>query len=683
MRKWWDSLRARNISPLVLAAYVGVVVLFVAAFARYYIPEKGFTYLISFGGLQTRPTVSALNDVDYYVQADTYGYDAQYYAQIAMDPSLRDPSLREAVDNLSYRARRILISSLSYVMGWGDPQAILHAYVLQNALAWLLLAVLLLWWFPPRNWNNWLRWTGVLFSFGMCASVRNSLVDGPSLVLIAAGVYFVEKNRPWLAAAVLGIAGLGKETNLLGASALARDEDLRAPRRWPLLALRGMLVAVPLALWLWYIQRAVGPAAEAGARNFALPFAGWCEKVKVVGAEALAPRTWDIAFLQNGTFWNILVLVALTVQFLFLVLRPQWRQAWWRVGITFAVLLVFLGDAVWEGYPGAAPRVLLPMQLAFNALVPMTRRWWPVLLLGNISLLGAPAALQPPPGNGYELKAADNMVHSAEVGRIRITFSQEWHEAERYRDRYWRWSRGSAEITITNPHAFPLEADLDFIVSSLTERELALIGPQGDLWRGQIRDAVTKVNLPGVRLNPGKTVLAFVTADDLDTTAHDPRRLVFCLKDCVIRLRPGPVDGVAITGPVSVIGPPDAPRVAVKFGEGWFNAERTASQYWRWTSGPAELVIVNRNDTRVTAALHFTMNAISKRNVTLTGTDGRVLWKAEVSSKHSETAHVAGLKLEPGETRFYLRSDMPPSGADNDPRLLDMVVKDLVLEVGR
>src|SRR5690606_13260980 len=105
-----------------------------------------------------------------------------------------------------------------------------------------------------------------------------------SLVLIAAGVYFVEKNRPWLAAAVLGIAGLGKETNLLGASALARDEDLRAPRRWPLLALRGMLVAVPLALWLWYIQRAVGPAAEAGARNFALPFAGWCEKVKVVGA---------------------------------------------------------------------------------------------------------------------------------------------------------------------------------------------------------------------------------------------------------------------------------------------------------------------------------------------------------------------------------------------------------------
>lgn len=683
MIKWRDKLQARGISPWVLAAYLAMVVLFMAAFARYYIPEKGFSYLVSFGGLQTRPTVSALKDVDYYVQADSYGYDAQYYVQIAMDPTLRDPELGESVDNLPYRARRILISALSYVMGWGEPAAILHAYVLQNAIAWLLLAVLLLWWFPPKNWNNWLRWSGVLFSFGMCVTVRNSLVDGPSLVLIAAGVYLVEKNRPWLAAAVLGIAGLGKETNLLGAAALARADDLCSPRRWPVLALRGFLVAVPLALWLWYIQSAVGPAAEAGARNFALPLTGWWEKVQVVWQEALVSRTWDIGLLQNGTFWNILMLIALSVQFLFLVLRPQWRQAWWRVGITFAVLFIFLGDAVWEGYPGAAPRVLLPMQLAFNALVPPARRWWPVLLLGNLTLLSAPAALQPPPGNGYELKGAENLVRSAESGRIRITFSPEWHEPERYRDRYWRWSRGSAEITINNPHAFPLEAELDFIVSSLQERELALVGPKGELWRGLIRDAVTRVDLPGVRLKPGKTVLKFETADDLDAAAHDPRRLSFCLKDCVIRLRPGPIEGVAITGPMSVIGTLDSPRVAVEFSEGWFNAERTESQYWRWTHGPAELVVVNRNDSAVAAALHFAIHAISKRNVILAKADGQVLWGAEVSSKHSETAHVTGLKLEPGETRFYFRSDMPASGADNDTRLLDMIVKDMVLEVGR
>lgn len=163
---------------------------------------------------------------------------------------------------------------------------------------------------------------------------------------------------------------------------------------------------------------------------------------------------------------------------------------------------------------------------------------------------------------------------------------------------------------------------------------------------------------------------------------QDPRRLSFCLKDCVIRLRPGPIDGVAITGPVSVIGPPDAPRIAVKFGDGWFNTERTALQYWRWTQGPAELVVVNRNDAAVSGALHFAIHAISKRNVVLANADGQVLWGAEVSSKHSETARVTGLRFEPGETRFFLRSDMPASGADNDTRLLDMIVKDLVLEAG-
>jgi len=95
----------------------------------------------------------------------------------------------------------------------------------------------------------------------------------------------------------------------------------------------------------------------------------------------------DLSAANAGPLWSLCMLVALTVQFLYLVLRPQWTQAWWRIGITYAVLLIFLGDAVWEGYPGAASRVLLPMQLAFNILVPAGRAWWLVLVLGNLTLL--------------------------------------------------------------------------------------------------------------------------------------------------------------------------------------------------------------------------------------------------------------------------------------------------------
>ncbi|MCC6415894.1 MAG: hypothetical protein IT582_08300, partial [Opitutaceae bacterium] len=556
--------------------------------------------------------------------------------------------------------------------------------VRQNAGAWVLLAGLLLWWFPPRSWSNWLRWTGVLFAFGMCVSVRNSLVEGPSLLLVAAGVFLLEKNRPWLAALVLGFAGLGKETNLLGATALARPEEMCSPRRWPVLALRGLMVAAPLALWLWYIQRVVGPAADTGDRNFAMPFVGWWHKSQEVWQEVWLGRTWEVGVLQNGALWSLLALVALTVQFLFLILRPQWRQSWWRVGITFAVLMIFLGDAVWEGYPGAASRVLLPMQLAFNVLVPTSKRWWPVLLLGNLTLLGAPAALQPPPGNGYDLKGESNVVRSAEDGLVRVVFSPEWHVPERYRERYWRWSRGSAEITITNPHAFALDAEWDFIASALEERELTMLGPKDEvLWRGQIRDAVTRAHVPKVRLAPGKTVLKFIMTGGSETTMEDPRQLAFCLKDCVIRLRAGASNGVAITGSRSLIGPPDAARVAVEFRDGWYEAEQDASQYWRWTSGAAELVVVNHNPSAVTGTLHFSLRAISKRQVVLTDASGRTLWSAGVASKHTESADLTGLALPPGETRFLFRSDQPPSGADHDNRLLDMLVKDLVLEVRR
>lgn len=678
----WEKLRARQLNPWVMAAYLAVVLLFGAAYARYYIPEKGFSYLVSFGGQQTRPTISALKDLDYYVQADSFGYDAQYYVQIAMDPLLRDPELPAAIDNLSYRARRILISWVSYVFGAGQPTAILHAYVLQNAVAWVLLAGVLLWWFPPRNWNNWFRWTGVLFSFGMCVSVRNSLVDGPSLLLVAAGVLCVEKNRPWLATVVLGVAGLGKETNLLGAAALARVEAVRTPRCWPVLGLRGLLVAAPLGVWLWYIQTVVGPAANVGERNFAWPFLGWWHQVQTVWVEMLSERTWEVGVLQNGAFWSFLMLVALTVQFLYLVLRPQWSQAWWRVGITFAVLMIFLGDAVWEGYPGAASRVLLPMQLAFNVLVPTTRRWWPILILGNLTLFSAPSALQPPPGDGYELRGAEKLIRSPESGLLRVRFSPEWHDPERYRDRYWRWSRGSSEITFTNPHAFALEAELDFIASSLRERELKVLGPQGkELWHGPIRDEVTRVHIPVVRLAPGKSVLRFITPADQDAAPHDPRQLAFCLKDCVIRLRPGEANGVAVIGSAAVLGPAPESRVAVEFREGWFAAERAGAMYWRWTNGPAEFVVVNNSGTSLSGGLRFSIHAISKRNVTLTNAAGKVIWTAEVASKLSEDVNVTGLVLPRGETHFFLRSDQPPSGADHDTRLLDMIVKNLVLEV--
>ena len=90
------------------------------------------------------------------------------------------------------------------------------------------------------------------------------------------------------------------------------------------------------------------------------------------------------------------MLIALTVQAFFFIFRPRWQDPWWRVGAAYTLLLIFLGDAVWEGYPGAASRVLLPMTLAFNILVPRARRWWAVLVLGNLTVIYSSDTLKPP-----------------------------------------------------------------------------------------------------------------------------------------------------------------------------------------------------------------------------------------------------------------------------------------------
>src|SRR6185295_9966545 len=95
-----------------------------------------------------------LRATPHYEMAGSSGYDAQYYAQIAMHPRLSDPEIRNAVDDLPYRARRILFCWTAYALAFGNPAGALQVYAVQNIVCWLALAVLLLRWFPPVSWGN-------------------------------------------------------------------------------------------------------------------------------------------------------------------------------------------------------------------------------------------------------------------------------------------------------------------------------------------------------------------------------------------------------------------------------------------------------------------------------------------------------------------------------------------------
>ena len=522
-------------------AYAGTVVLFLWICSQFYLPGKGFTYLIKFGEKESARYVPALKAINHYEEEDTSGYDAQYYAQIAMRPWLSNPALRRAVDSLPYRARRILFCWTAYGLALGDQATALHIYAVQNIASWLLLAAVLLHWFPPKSWGNFFRWFGVLFSFGLCLSVRGSLVDGPSLLLIAVGMWLAERGRPWWSAAVLGVSGLGKETNVI-AGAVFAPGNFRDGSGWVRAVQRGLVVVLPLAIWLVVLKLWLGSGGDVGARNFDWPFFAYARKWKEIAAVFQTDDAGSIGV------WSLCVMLALTAQWLFFALRPRWQEAWWRVGAGYASLMVILGDAVWEGYPGAAARVLLPMVLAFNILVPRGRRWWLLLLLGNATIFFSSDTLRAPGRESFALEGprALRMVEPTGETVEAVFPDEEWFGPERSRFDYWRWSRGEARVILRNPHPFALMADVSFDLKSNDQRQVVVKHGAQVLWSGGTVKTLQGVSLKGVRLEPGDTVWKIET--DLEAafpSNGDLRKVAFSLRNMTMKIQ-GKADAVGI-----------------------------------------------------------------------------------------------------------------------------------------
>ncbi len=200
---------------LVGLAGLMAVALFLFLVARFWHPVYGFSVFFQLDASNDELKITAFRELPVYVHRDTGPYDGLYYAQIAQDPTLRDPELPRAMDNLSYRARRILPSALAWILGAGQPAWIVHAYSLINVMAWLALALLLWRLLAVRDARSGFAWAGVMFSAGALSSVRLALTDLPALTLIAAALLAEERGRRRLATALLATSGLARETSLL------------------------------------------------------------------------------------------------------------------------------------------------------------------------------------------------------------------------------------------------------------------------------------------------------------------------------------------------------------------------------------------------------------------------------------------------------------------------------------
>ena len=364
-----------------LAIACVLAALFLVSIRKYYHPGTGFTALIGFPAGHEYET-PALRSVPHYDYVGAGAYDGQFYAQLALDPLLRDPATDRAMDLAPFRARRILFSWTAYIAGAGRPAWTLEAYALQNVVCWLLLAIVLARWMNPAFPRGLAAWAACLFSHGLLWSVRFSLLDGPSLLLTALAIRASEDGHVWWSALAVGINGLGRETNLLGALSQPLPPDRRA---WLRLAAAAVIVVLPLVLWEDYLYSIYRSTIVAGAEGQAT-----MPGVALASVLASAWRHVGLSRLLSPAGSDLCVLGSLAVQAVFLIVCIRTRDAWWRVGIGYVALLLIMDRVLVTPSTGAITRVMLPLTTAFNVLLVRhsgRKGFWAWFIAGNLHLV--------------------------------------------------------------------------------------------------------------------------------------------------------------------------------------------------------------------------------------------------------------------------------------------------------
>jgi hypothetical protein len=512
---WLGQRRIGLAGWLAVAAFAGLI-------GRFWHPYYGFTKFLMLDEGAARTGIHELRDYPIYVYRGETGYDGHYYAQIAFHPGLDAPDIAGGIDNLTYRARRILGSALAWALAGGAPTRIADTYAALNLGVWLVLAGLLWRLLAVSDWRSWLAWAGLLFSAGALHSVRLALPDLLGTTLLAAMMLLAERPRPGGALGALALAGLARETTLAAMVALWRGPWL-APRAWLRNVGRAALVALPLALWLVYVRTKAGPL-DSGVYNFSWPVFGWVEK----GVASV----YDLFVLPDYFRWlgvtTLLAFGGLTVQAIYFLRRPDVDDSWWRFGAVYAAMMLGLGTSVWEGQPGAAARVLLPLGLAFAVRAVRRRASLAWLLAGNLAVFSGVLALWNVPTTPRELAAG-----RAGGGAYLVQLGDGWFGTERDRSHVWAWSagRGGLELKFWPPGRDTVRVSLR--VRSLVLRPLEIRQEGRVVWLGTVGPKLQQIEFSVKRSATDATQLEFVASGEpvRESGGADARPLSFAVYD--------------------------------------------------------------------------------------------------------------------------------------------------------
>jgi hypothetical protein len=510
-------------------AGLAAIAIFAVLAGRFWHPYYGFTRFVQLDEADARTGIHEIREHPVFTYEGFNGYDGAAYAQIAFHPLLDSPELEPALGNVPYRARRILASVLAWLIAGGNPARIANAYAGLNLIVWVGLAVLLWRALPVMDARSWIAWAGVMFSAGALHSVRLALTDLLGATLVTAAVFLVERGRTKSASGALALAGLARETTLAAVVALLRTPWL-ARSTWSANAARTLLVATPLFAWIMYVRWKAGPAPQ-GLGNFTWPIIGWLEKWSATLADFV--REPNFRLLNTTT---LLALIALTAQAAFFLRRRRFENPWWRVGAIGVVMMAALGTSVWEGHPGAATRVLLPMSVAFAVLATRERAnlWW--ISAGSVTVFSGLIALSHVPPAAHEFASG-----RLDGGAYMVRLGGGWYGLEQDRRARWSWSAQRASLEIQVAPRAPQSLTVNFKIRAIKPRDLEVRHHNTVLWRGAVGEKASVITFPIVVSADGSATLELTSAANAvpESTERNARALGFAIFGVTLENRHG------------------------------------------------------------------------------------------------------------------------------------------------
>jgi hypothetical protein len=219
----------------------------------------------------------------------TEGYDGQFAYYIARDPA----NAPDCLDAPAYRAQRILLPALGYVLSLGQNSLIPWVFVIVNLIALVGGTALLEDLLAAEKVNRWYALSYGLFA-GLVMAVRLSTSEALAYGLVVAGIWAGERSRPWRAAILLGLAALAKETTVFFTAGYLLYFALH--HRWRDAIHMALIVGIPFAAWQIALRVWLGEFGVGSGGALATPF----EIVPFLGVLKIATEGNLVAFLVLG-----------------------------------------------------------------------------------------------------------------------------------------------------------------------------------------------------------------------------------------------------------------------------------------------------------------------------------------------------------------------------------------------